>query len=101
MCDDVQLCNRCVHEFLILTRTCFTFSLPFKTGCDTRNIATPSLPVPRVIATPSSRCRRRQPLPSRHHRRCCQPLHLLDRSVSTSYMLVLTISIVLTLQLPT
>jgi hypothetical protein len=34
MCDDVQLCNRCVHEFLILARTWFTFGLPYKTGCD-------------------------------------------------------------------
>jgi hypothetical protein len=34
MCDDVQLCNRCVHEFLILTRTWFAFGLPSKTGCD-------------------------------------------------------------------
>jgi hypothetical protein len=35
MCDDVQLCNRCVREFLILTRTWFAFGLPSKTGCDT------------------------------------------------------------------
>jgi hypothetical protein len=34
MCDDVQLCNRCVREFLILARTWFTFGLPSKTGCD-------------------------------------------------------------------
>jgi hypothetical protein len=34
MYDDVQLCNRCVREFLILTRTWFTFGLPSKTGCD-------------------------------------------------------------------
>jgi hypothetical protein len=34
MCDDVQLCNRCVREFLILTRTWFAFVLPSKTGCD-------------------------------------------------------------------
>jgi hypothetical protein len=34
MCDDVQLCNRCVREFLILARTCFTFGLPSKTRCD-------------------------------------------------------------------
>jgi hypothetical protein len=32
--DDVQLCNRCVREFLILARTWFAFGLPFKTGCD-------------------------------------------------------------------
>jgi hypothetical protein len=34
LCDDVQLCNRCVREFLILARTWFTFGLPSKTGCD-------------------------------------------------------------------
>jgi hypothetical protein len=34
MCDDVQVCNRCVREFLILTRTWFAFGLPFKTGRD-------------------------------------------------------------------
>ena len=34
MCDDVQLSNRCVREFLILARTWFTFGLPSKTGCD-------------------------------------------------------------------
>jgi hypothetical protein len=34
MCDDVQLCNRCVREFLILARTWFAFGLPSKTGCD-------------------------------------------------------------------
>jgi hypothetical protein len=36
MCDDVQLCNRCVREFLILARTWFAFGLPSKTGCDTK-----------------------------------------------------------------
>jgi hypothetical protein len=35
MCDDVQLCNRCVREFLILARTWFAFGLPSKIGCDT------------------------------------------------------------------
>jgi hypothetical protein len=35
MCDDVQLCNRCVCEFLILTRTWFAFGSPSTTGCDT------------------------------------------------------------------
>jgi hypothetical protein len=35
MCDDVQLCNRCVHEFLVLARTWFAFGLPSKTRCDT------------------------------------------------------------------
>jgi hypothetical protein len=34
MCDDVQLCNRCVCEFLILACTWFTFGLPSKTECD-------------------------------------------------------------------
>jgi hypothetical protein len=34
MCDDVQLCNHCVREFLILARTWFTFGLPSKTRCD-------------------------------------------------------------------
>jgi hypothetical protein len=38
MCDDVQLCNRCVREFLILTRTWFAFGLPSKTGCDISGI---------------------------------------------------------------
>jgi hypothetical protein len=38
MCDDVQLCNCCVHEFLILTRTWFTFDLTSKTGCDISGI---------------------------------------------------------------
>jgi hypothetical protein len=33
-CDDVQLCNRCVREFLILAHTWFAFGLPSKTGCD-------------------------------------------------------------------
>jgi hypothetical protein len=35
LCDDVQLCNCCLHELLILARTWFTFGLPSKTGCDT------------------------------------------------------------------
>jgi hypothetical protein len=35
MCDDVQLCNRCVCEFLILAHTWFAFGLPSKTRCDT------------------------------------------------------------------
>jgi hypothetical protein len=34
MCDDVQLCNRCVREFLILARIWFTFGLTSKTRCD-------------------------------------------------------------------
>jgi hypothetical protein len=38
VCDDVQLCNRCVREFLILARTWFAFGLPSKTGCDISGI---------------------------------------------------------------
>jgi hypothetical protein len=34
LCDDVQLCNHCVCDFLILARTWFAFGLPSKTGCD-------------------------------------------------------------------
>jgi hypothetical protein len=33
LCDDVQLCNFCVRELLILARTWFAFGLPSKTGC--------------------------------------------------------------------
>jgi hypothetical protein len=29
-----MLCNCCVRELLILTRTWFAFGLPSKTGCD-------------------------------------------------------------------
>jgi hypothetical protein len=36
LCDDVQLCNHCVREFLILARTWFAFGLPSKTGCDNK-----------------------------------------------------------------
>jgi hypothetical protein len=36
LCDDVQLCNRCVREFLILAHTWFAFDLPSKTGCDSQ-----------------------------------------------------------------
>jgi hypothetical protein len=36
LCDDVQLCNRCVREFLILARTWSAFGLPSKTGCNTQ-----------------------------------------------------------------
>jgi hypothetical protein len=32
-----HLCNRCVYEFLILTRIWFAFGLPSKTRCDTRS----------------------------------------------------------------
>jgi hypothetical protein len=34
LCDEVQLCNRCVREFLILARTWFAFGLPSKTERD-------------------------------------------------------------------
>jgi hypothetical protein len=34
MCDDVQLCNRRVCEFLILAHTWFAFGLPSKIVCD-------------------------------------------------------------------
>jgi hypothetical protein len=37
MCDDVQLCNHRVHEFLILAHTWFAFGLPSKTGCDSNS----------------------------------------------------------------
>jgi hypothetical protein len=40
MCDDVQICNRCVREFLILALTWFAFGLPFKTECDISGIKT-------------------------------------------------------------
>jgi hypothetical protein len=36
--DNVQLCNRCVCEFLILERTWFALGLPSKTGCDTHQL---------------------------------------------------------------
>jgi hypothetical protein len=49
MCDDVQLCNRCVPEFLILARTWFTFGLPSKTGCDIRpQVASSGAPLPHL-----------------------------------------------------
>jgi hypothetical protein len=32
--NGVQLCNCCVHEFLILTHIWFTFGLTSETGCD-------------------------------------------------------------------
>jgi hypothetical protein len=38
MCDDVQLCNRYVREFLILACTWSTFGLPSRTGCDISGI---------------------------------------------------------------
>jgi hypothetical protein len=37
MCDDVQLCNHCVREFLILSRTWFAFGLPSKPGVTPRD----------------------------------------------------------------
>jgi hypothetical protein len=37
LCDDVQFCNCCVRELLILARTWFAFGLPSKTGCDTNH----------------------------------------------------------------
>jgi hypothetical protein len=38
LCDDIQLCNCCVRELLILARTWFAFGLPSKTGCDIGDI---------------------------------------------------------------
>jgi hypothetical protein len=58
MCDDVQLCNRCVREFLILARTWLTFGLPSKTGCDisfTIHVAQ-ALKVSLFVSTGSSSC---------------------------------------------
>jgi hypothetical protein len=43
MCDDVQLCNHCVREFVILSRTWFAFILPSKTGCDNNEVETPKM----------------------------------------------------------
>jgi hypothetical protein len=50
LCDDVQLCNWCVRELLILARTWFAFGLPSKTECD---IYTPNPPpgCPRCTTT--------------------------------------------------
>jgi hypothetical protein len=50
LCDDVQLCNRCVCEFLILARTWFAFGLPSKTGCDRKPMSSFSSPPPCVAA---------------------------------------------------
>jgi cobalamin biosynthesis protein CobT len=36
LCDDVQLCNYCVRELLILASTWFAFGLPSKTGYDNK-----------------------------------------------------------------
>jgi hypothetical protein len=33
-----HLCNHCVHEFLILTRTWFAFGLPSKTECESGRV---------------------------------------------------------------
>jgi hypothetical protein len=38
MCDDVQLCDCCVCEFLILARTWFAVDLPSKTGCNSLSL---------------------------------------------------------------
>jgi hypothetical protein len=43
LCDDIQLCNCCVRELLILTRTWFAFGLPSKTGCDIDGVLEPFL----------------------------------------------------------
>jgi hypothetical protein len=51
MCDDVQLCNCCVHELLILARTWFTFGLLSKTGCDMYSLQEE---IPHIIIIPSS-----------------------------------------------
>jgi hypothetical protein len=40
--DDIQLCNRCVREFLILARTWFAFGFPSKIRCDTILISKPN-----------------------------------------------------------
>jgi hypothetical protein len=53
MCDDVQLCNHCVRELLILARTWFAFSLPSKTECDIelgRNVEC-EMPKPSNVST--------------------------------------------------
>jgi hypothetical protein len=42
LCDDVQLCNCCVRELLILAGTWFAFGLPSKTGCDIRRVQVPN-----------------------------------------------------------
>jgi hypothetical protein len=39
MCDDVELCNHYVCEFLILAHTWFAFGLPSKIGCDISGIS--------------------------------------------------------------
>jgi hypothetical protein len=49
MCDDVQLCNRCVREFLILARTWFAFGLPSKTGCDNQPLGFEDPRIPNAI----------------------------------------------------
>jgi hypothetical protein len=47
MCDDVQLYNQCVREFLILACTWFAFGFPSKNGCDT----SPALSIAPVTIT--------------------------------------------------
>jgi hypothetical protein len=63
LCDDVQLCNRCVCEFLILARTWFAFGLPSKTGCDT------SLLLPLISSAP---CAQPPPAELPAHPACAQ-----------------------------
>jgi hypothetical protein len=51
LCDDVQLCNCCVHELLILARTWFAFGLPYKTGCDSfQQGSNVKLNAPRILS---------------------------------------------------
>jgi hypothetical protein len=62
LCDDVQLCNRCVREFLILARTWFAFGLPSKTGCDngsTTKSAKNTTPFKRILTWEHLRWHRR------------------------------------------
>jgi hypothetical protein len=58
MCDDVQLCNHCVREFLIMAHIWFAFGLPCKTGCDTRRWGS-TLPLHRWSVPQMSRVRGR------------------------------------------
>ena len=43
LCDDVQICNCCVRELLILARIWFAFGLPSKTGCDRTTLLFPPI----------------------------------------------------------
>jgi hypothetical protein len=58
LCDDVQLCNCCVRELLILARTWFIFGLPSKTGCDSTCRACGSRASPHVVYMVSHVCPR-------------------------------------------